>query len=258
MKKTVLYREIDGHKIITGFDSPTVDGVATDRIVFGESGEPGLIHKTPEWQSVEAKKAEYAEALKALRTAQQKKDEAAYKAALSAMSVRQDELKPLARVLSDKITVIRLENAVYFEPRKGEVIRDASEVVDLSEAIQGRAQDTFITLEGDMIENNRGMVYFRKVSGKWQRTHIVKLGDTVPADAVTKPDETQQTEIERDRVAMLPADIRMKEKDKAMKGAMAAAATMKSELEIKADPDALTKSQGWYRDEVARIEGLYG
>lgn len=267
MHKTVIYEEIDGHKIIRGIDNPTVDGVATNRIVFGEDGESGLIHDTPEWQAVEAKKAEYNGALKELSALQGKFKKGAkvprdaqeqWNHASTKAKIYQDELKPLARAREDKIIVLRREKAVYFEPRKGEIIRDASEVDGLVGAIQGKPQGTFITLDGATIEDNRGRVYFRKVSKKWGRTQIVKLGDKVPADAVTEPDEMQKTEIERDRVAALPADVKLKEKERAMALAIKGAADMRSRLEIQADPDALTKSQDWYQAEVARIDGLYG
>lgn len=260
MKKTLLYREIDGHKIVTGISRPTVDGVATNRAVIGDSNNPGLIQATDEWQTVEAKKAEYAEALKSLRTAQRNKNDAAYKAALSAMDVRQDELKPLVRALEDKLTALRIENAVYFEPRKGEVIRDTSEVDGIVEAIKSVPQGILIDLAGGEVSDNRGAVFFRKVSGKWQRTHIVKLGDAIPGDAVLEADVTpeQAEEIERDRVAALPADIRLKEKGRAMALVLKGAQDMRSTLEIQGDPDALTKSQDWYNAEVTRITGLYG
>ena len=266
-QKTVLYQEIDGHKIIMGVDRPTVDGVATNKVVLGDTDTPGLIHDTPEYQAVEAKKAEYYEAMRELaalqgkykkgskvpREAQEQWNHASAKA-----RIYQEELQPLARALDDKVIELRRSDAVYFEPRAGEVAMDVSEVNGLIEDMQGRADGTFITLDGATVRDNRGAVYFRRVSGKWQRTHIVKLGDTVPGDAVTEPTESEWDEIEKDRVSALPADVKVKEKDKAMTVAMASAAGMRSELEIQADPDALTKSQDWYRAEVARIEGLYG
>jgi hypothetical protein len=253
MKKTVIYQEIDGHKIIWGFDRPTVDAVATNEIVTG------MIKDTPEYQAAEAKKAEYGDAYKALIEASKKKDDDAYKSALSAMSVRQDELRPIACALEDKIISLRRENAVYFTPRIGEVIRDASEVDVLAQAIQGAPQGIMIDLSGGEVFDNRGKVYFRKVSGKWGRTHIVRLGDPVPADAVLEADvtEIQAAEIEADRVAALPADLKLKEKEKLMALAIKAAADMRSELEIQGDPDALKESQDWYKAEVARIKKLY-
>ena len=261
MKKTVLYSEIDGHKIITGFDRPTVDGVETSKIVNE------AIKDTPEYQAVEAKKAEYAAAIKELselrgkykkgakvpREAQEK-----WNHALGKMSVRQEELKPLARDLADKITTLRRSHAVYFTPRKGEVVKAANEVDGLMEAIKGRSDGILIAIDGSEVEDNRGRVYFRKSGGKWARTQIVRLGDKIPGDAVTEPTEPQAAEIEIDRVAALPADVKAKEKERAMANAMISAAGMRSELEIQADPDALTKSQNWYQAEVDRIEGLYG
>ena len=250
--RTVIYKEVDGHKIITGFDRPTVDGVETGKIVSE------AIKDTPEWRACEAKKAEYSAALKALHAARIANDDTAYKSALATMSVRQDELKPLAIALSDKLSDLRRSEAVYFEPRAGEVVRDASEVDGLIQAIQGRPGGTFVTLDGATVEDNRGRAYFRKVGGKWGRTQIVRIGDAVPADAVTEPDEAQQIEIEIDRVASLPESEKVAEKNKATDEAMKSAAAMRNELEIKADPDALTKSQEAYQVDVNRIEGLYG
>ena len=267
MKKTVLYEEIDGHKIITGFDRPTVDGVETSKIINGHGKEPGLIHDTPEYQAVEAKKAEYQAAINELSELRGKYKKGAnvpreaqeqWNHALGKMSVRQDELKPLARDLADKITALRRSHAVYFTPRAGEVIKAGDEVDGLVRAIKGRSGGELIAIDGSTVEDNRGTVYFRKSGGKWGRTEICKLGDKIPSDAVTEPTESQAAEIEVDRVAALPADIRAKEKERAMDSALKSAAAMRNELEIKSDPDALTKSQDWYQTEVDRIEGLYG
>lgn len=266
-QKTVLYTEIDGHKIITGIDRPTVDGVATNKVVLGDGDSPGLIHDTDEYQAVEAKKAEYYEAMRQLsalqgkykkgskvpREAQEQWNHASAKA-----RIYQDELQPLARALDDKVIALRRSDAVYFEPRAGEVAMDASEVDGLIEAVQGKPAGVLIDLRGGEVFDNRGQAYYRRVSKKWQRTHIVKLGDTVPGDAVTEPTESEWDAIEKDRVSALPAEVKAKERDKAMTGAMARAAGMRSELEIQADPDALTKSQDWYHGDVKRIEGLYG
>lgn len=254
MKKTVLYKKIDGHEIITGFDRPTVDPVETNKIVSE------AIKDTPEWQAAEAKKAENTDAYKAIIEARKNRDDAAYGFAIATMSVRQDELKPMARDLAAKIIDLRRSEAVYFTPRAGEVIKTESEAKALSEAIQGRAEGTMIALDGSTVEDNRGSVYFRKSGGKWGRTELVRLGDKVPGDAVLEADvtNTQRGEIERDRVAALPVELKAKEKKHAMGHALARAAGMRSELEIQSDPDALVKSQDWYQAEVARIEGLYG
>jgi hypothetical protein len=254
MKRTVIYQEIDGHKIIRGFDRPTVDPVATKEVV------DSLIKETPEYQAAEAKKAEHGEAYRALIVAATNKDDTAYKAALSAMSVRQEELKPLARALEEKIIALRRENAVYFTPRLGEVIRDASEIDSLITALQGAPQGIKICLDGAEIPDNRGKVYFRKSGGKWTRTYIVRLGDPVPADAVLEADvtESQAAEIEADRISSLPEDVKLKEKEIALAAALNEAAKMRSRLEIQGDPDALQKSKDWYDAELVRIKNLYG
>ena len=259
-KKTVLYQVIDGHKIVTGFDRPTVDAVATNAIVSEAKKD------TDEYQAAEAKKAEYAEAVNELSTLQKKykkgakisrEDQELWNHALGKMSVRQDELRPLARDLDNKIVALRREHAVYFEPRAGEVVRDASEVDKLIQAIQDKEDGTVIDLDGGEVYDNRGVIFFRKSDGKWGRTQIVKLGDKIPGDAVTEPDEKQRGEIERDRVAGLPSDKKASEKKDAMDTAFLSASGMRGELEIKSDSDALKKSQDWYKAEVKRIDGLY-
>lgn len=263
--KTVLYNVIDGLKIITGFALPTVDPVETNRIVDGytdEQGEfhPGKIHETPEHQAAEAKKAEFYQAINDLKSAAVAKDEVKYRNALEAMKVRQEELRPLARARAEKIIALRLQNAVHFEPRTGEVIMAAAEADERLEAIQNAPQGTLIALGGSIVEDNRGKVFFRRISGKWGRTHIVKLGDKIPSGAILEQDvtETQRTEIERDRVRALPEELRMKEREKVLSLVLKSAGAMRSDLEIQGDPDALQKSQDWYQAERARLETLYG
>ena len=180
--KTVLYKTVDGHDIISGFDVPTVDPVETKKKV------DIAIKDTPEYQASEAKKAECNEAAKAMQATSKAKDDEAYTMAVATMAVRQEEMKPLAIALADKITALRRSEAVYFTPRTGEVIKTPEERETLKAAIEGRAAGTFITLDGSTVHDNRGQVFYRKVNGKWGRTHIIKIGDPVPTDAVLHED----------------------------------------------------------------------
>jgi len=251
--KTVLYQEVDGHKIIIGFDNPTIDPVETNRKVSV------ILKETDEWKAVEAKKAEFADACEAMITAKKKGDASAYKDAQARMQVRQEEARPLAIALKEKIDSLKRENAVYFTPRNGEVIVVASEAHKLLDAVKKRPQGTYITLEGSTVEDHRGKTFFRKVKGKWGRTDIVRLGDKVPSDAVLdeKMTEAQWLEIEKDIIAALPEDARAREKEKRESQALKAAESLRSELEIKGDAGALKQAQKWYQDEMARIEALF-
>ena len=281
MQKTVIYEEIDGHEIVRGFDTPVMDAVATNKIVLGYRDDngvfvPGKKHDTDEHKAAEAKKTEYAEAVKALsdikttfristkgalqrasREVQEK-----WNTALGKMSVRQDELKPLARDLEEKVIVLRLENAVYFEPRKGEVIIEASEADKLLKAMQGAPDGVLIARDGSEVRNSVGTVFFRK-SGKpkrWGRTQIFKLGDAVPEDALLESalTESQWDEIELDLAATLPEEDKVKAKAGASDEALKTAAELRSNLEIQGDADALKKSQEHYRKRMDRIKKLYG
>lgn len=263
MSGTVLFKTIDGHNVITGFDRATVDPVETAKVVNE------AIKDTPEYQAVEAKKAEYADAVRELSAIQKKykkgvktsrEDQEKWNHALGTMSVRQDELKPLAQDLADRIIALRRSDAVYFEPRAGEVIRTMDEVSALAEKIKTRKAGRVIALDGSEIEDNRGRVFFRKSSGKWGRGKIVRLGDIIPKDSVLAEDVTaiQSAEIERDRVSGLSNTVKAGEKAEALNAALNAAADMRSRLEIQSDTKALDKSRTAYDAEVARIEGLYG
>jgi hypothetical protein len=254
MNKTVLFADVDGHEVISGFGEPVIDPVETAKVVNA------ALPETDEYKALEAKKAQYAEAATARAKAAHDRDQKAYDDAMAAMRTYQEETKPLAEAYSEKIYALRRELAVYFEPKPGEVMIADDEVKKLSEAIKNRPDGVFIKRDGSQVKDNRGTVYFRKVSKKWQRTQVVRLGDTIPKDAVLEADLTpeQKIEIERDRVAALPDTDKGKEKDAAIKDALKAAADMRSSLEIQGDVDALAKSQTQYNAEVKRIEGLYG
>ena len=260
-KRTVLFQVIDGHRIITGFDRPTVDGVATTAAV------KAVIADTDEYKAAEAKKTEYMVAVNELNAIKSqsigtngisRESQERWNTLIGTMQVRQDELRPIAADLGKKIAELRVSEAVHFKPRAGEQVIEADEAVTLSQLIKGKADGVMIDVDGGEVFDHRGKVYYRKASGKWGRTQICNLGDGIPVDAVTEPSEAEWGEIEVDRVAALTADVRAREKEKVTAAAMTAASAMKSELEIKADSEALSKSQAWYSDEMARIGGLYG
>lgn len=263
MKKTVIYQTINGYDIVIGFDRPTVDPIETTMAVNK------IIKDTPEYQAAAAKKAEYAAAVRELSEIQKKykkgakvssEDQNAWNTALGIMTVRQDELVPLAQDLKDKTLALRREHAVYFEPRAGEIIKTAAEVDALVAKIKTSKPRTVIALDGTTVQDNRGRVFFRKSGGKWGRTHIVQLGVKVPTDAVLDQDvtDTQRNEIERDRVLALPESEKAAERVQAMDTALNMATDMRSRLEIQSDTKALAKSKTAYEADVARIEGIYG
>ena len=253
MKKTVLYKEIDGHKIIIGFDYPTIDPVETKKIV------DVAIKDTPEYQALEDKKAEFAQAVQDFNAAAKARDKEKFSHAQSAMKVRQEELKPLADEYAEKLVALRTEHAVYFEPRMGEVIRTSDEVKDLVAALEARPEGTFISLDGKTIQDNRGTVYFKKTSGKWKRTHIVKLGEEIPSGAKTEDalSASETVEIERQRIQALTPQEKASEKADALDKALIQAENMDRSLEIQGDPDHIAKSKAWLDGRTSEIESLY-
>lgn len=252
--KTILFNTIDGHDVVAGFSTATIEPVETNKAVRA------ALVDTPEQKALDNKKSEFESAVADRASAFKARDNGKYRSAIDSIKTIQSGIIPLASDLSKKIIALRAEHAVYFEPRKGEVISNEQQIDTILKAVKDCPAGCCIDLDGKTVEDNRGRVYFRKASGKWGRTNIINLGDTIPSDAVLAEDVTdaQRDEIEADRVAGLPAAERRQEKDKAMGSALNSAADMKSRLEIQSDPDALTKSQDWYQAEVAIIEGLYG
>lgn len=281
MKRTVIFDTIDGHRIVRGFSRLSIEPVETARAVAA------AIKDTPEWQALEAKKTEHGNAHNKAIGARDSVNERISKklkgnpnltrnnvlenlditaeehdwaVAMQDMKTTAADMKGLAMALAEKEAALKAELAVYFEPSSREAVKNDKAIADLTKALGTCPGRCFIDLDGNTVEDNRGRVYFNKVSGKWQRVRIIKLGDTVPADGVFQEDVTdaQRAEIEADRVSDLTEGQRAAEKGKALANAINAAAGMRSRLEIQADPDALTKSQEWYQSEVSRIEGLYG
>ncbi len=266
--KTILFKTIDGHEIIIGVDRPTIDPVETAKVVNE------ILKTTPEHQAAEAKKAEYAEAVRQLNSIKTEmksftpsemrkaanKNQDKWNTALGEMAVRQRELKPLALALADKIISLRREHAVYFEPRAGEIIKTVAEVEALVKKIKALKPGTVLALNGSVVQDNRGAAFYRKAGGKWVHGKIVRLGDKVPSDAVLEDavTDTQRDEIKRDRILALPESAKAAERAVAETDAVNAATGMRGELEIKSDSKALEKSQESYKAEMVRIDKLYG
>jgi len=253
-KKIVIYKETDGHKIIVGFDSPMMDPEATKAALVE------LVPATDEHKALEAKKAEYNEAYRALIQARKSNNESAYKSAMEAMEGLQAELMDLAGALEDKIRELRLENAVYFEPKRQEEIVEATEALRLSEAIKQAPAGVLVSLDGIEIPDQRGTTYFHKISGKWKHGKVVKLGDKVPVGATLEANvtEAQYLEIERDRVSGLSVIQKAEEKKLAIAKAMNLAKDIRIRLEIENAPDALEQSQNYYQGRLQEIVALYG
>jgi hypothetical protein len=279
--KTVIFDTIDGHKIVRGFSRLSIEPVDTARAVAA------AIKDTSEWKALEDKKTEHGNAQKkaiaarrsvrvrinkklqdnpnltrdnVLETLDITTEKHKWEVALQDMKTAAADMKGLAMALAAKETALKAELAVYFEPSAREAVKDEKALADLSEALGNCPAGCFIDLDGNTVKDNRGRVYFKRVSGKWRRVLILKLGDTVPSGGVLAEDVTdaQRGEIEADRVAELTEGQKAAEKEKAMTVAINAAADMRSRLEIQGDPDALKKSKDWHQAETKRIQGLYG
>ena len=281
--KTILYEEIDGIQVITGFGEPVIDPYATRPAVSA------ALHETTEFLAMKAKMDEglshteaaqvaYNAAMQSLRDEQAALKEgrtseatqhkavsdvksAEYRRAKESVAICQAELKPLARAVAAKKKELIVDLAVYFEPRQGEILEDPA-AVDLlaGQLSELAATGQLLDMDGNVVEDNRGIGYWLKTGSTWSHHTIFKIGESVPAAGILPEalTATQRDEIEAQRVSDMSTTDRATEKAQALDIAIKAAASMRSELEIKADPEALAKSQAAYQDDVAAIEAKYG
>lgn len=269
--KALTTQKIDGFDIITrvcpaeGF----IDPEETKKIVNVE------IEKTDAWKDIETIKNQmqtYAhQAMQAKRNTGSARTESErtkfwdeYRGRVAQMAELQDQLKPLAVNLKSKQKDLIMGHARYFKPRDGEEIIDDkyAEKVEMK-MIKATSGGNLIDKNLDEIVNHKGKKFWNKVSGKWNKTEIYKIGVNSPVGAMEENelDEEEKAEItvqmETERITALSIVEKETEKSNALAVLLGRATMMRSELEILGDPDALKKSQEWLADETILVEEKY-
>lgn len=268
--KTLKIEKVDGIQIVKGFMKLPVDSAATKN---GPALE--LIKSLPEVAQIQAKAREGAENMrkgfvekkkahefrKIKNSAQADIHSGKCKDYFGAANICNDAIKEIQKKLAPKQKEILRNNAVYFEPRLNEVILSELEIADLELKLLDCGQNQKLKIDGSIVDDFRGVSYNKKISGTdiWGKVIIDKLGVKIPKGGKLDVDltDTDKIEIEAGRVSMLSAEDKTAEKENAVNAVMTESIKMKSELEIKADPAALTKSQDFYNGEVAKIESKY-
>jgi hypothetical protein len=287
--KTIITEIIDGYTIIKKFDNAIIDPVNTNKIVKEE------IQKTEEYKNFDTKlrysKNIYNMAKKALsearllsqqknfkkQTGKLKPDEelnldntitlrnADYNRHMGRMDAIEVELKNLEKDLKQKRKDLTIQNAVHFEPRTGEEFIPGDELLSLQEKFINLQSNEILARTGEILPDNRGIIYWQFENNEWKKTKITKIGINLPSDAIIEANLTteQKTEItnqiEAKRIENLSPTEKENEKQTAINSIANEATIMRSRLEIQGETeaDALSQSQDWYNEQLAIIETKY-
>ena len=166
--------------------------------------------------------------------------------------------------LKQKRLELMNKHAVYFEPGKDDVKLSEIQVAEFRPKLKSRGKKQFLTLDGEIIDDNRGRItYFKNSDDSWNIKTIAVLNEKIDSLAVFSEDLTdmQRQEVaeyqEAVRIAGLDVIKKSEELESMKEQAAGQAAFMRSKLEIQEDSDALTKAKDWYNAEVSKLEDKY-
>jgi hypothetical protein len=254
-------------KIISGFGNKSVDPEATKAVVAG------LLAKTPEYAQAQSHQAKisaqrkiageaYALAEKAHNAGDKKNTaihNASYQAALGAIAVLEDELRPLVEAYEAEFARLYEENPVYFPCGPGQCCCENYETLKAKfDALKERER---LTDEGDVISDYRNVEYWHQGKDKkWVRVKIDNIGESPLMPFVLPENLTPeiQAEIaaqeEAERIAAMPKDDKAKAKQAALDALADEADRLdrRNKIQRKAfDPVA------WYEEKAIEVEAKY-
>lgn len=263
---TTLTKDIDGHKVITGIDKAIIDPVATKNKILNERSE----EIQPIADEVKAKQKAVIDAranrkFNVTSTGLPEETEESKAIVNKAM----EELEESARKLSIACNIDKndmIENAIYFEPKNGEqIISDdlAESIMDMSKTKEPNTIMTLVDNAVVIVPDYRGKRFWEKRNGKWLNIEIKNIDIKPSGDAKSNEDLTSndiieiENQFESDRISRLSPAQKLAEKNDLLSKVLTEAAVKKSEYEIIDDPNALAKSQEFYRKRVSEIEDKY-
>lgn len=267
---TVITEKVDGIGVIRGFGKLAIEPIKTRKVVAKE------IKKTAEYSEAMDKRGKIKTALdmaneegkkvKAAKgdIAKQEKHFADKLVRLEQAKGYEKELKALLPSLKKKEKELRAEHAVYFEPKAGEYAKTEAEISSLRGVLDGLNGKGYVDLAGNVVKDNRGVIYCQESGGKWAVMKVVTLGVGIPVDATMYDDLTPDQkkavdlQIEIDRAAGMSAQERTASKLAAETRALNDAAFLRSKLEIQGATDALEQSQAFYQARMDELELIYG
>lgn len=228
MAKYIKTKDIDGVKIIVGFDSPQMDPVATEKKVVQ------LMANGPEAEEIDR---------------------------------LVDAEAPAGEVAAAVLKFHKRSRRLYFETPVlmgggGYLEVDEKKWKDLVDRFYQLSPRQFLTPENVVVDDHRGAVVFFK-DGSWKMVKLEKLGQSFPEGGKLKNqlNESEAAEISmqarREAIRSMPAEQVAREKSAALENAARAAAIERSAYEIDGRLDPLGDARKWFSIEKARIEELY-
>jgi len=175
-----------------------------------------------------------------------------------------EELKPLALACTAKSKDILRNGPVFFEPRNGEIIKTEPEIEILKTKFAEKGEVQQVLENGDFIDDFRGQVFHRKVSGKWTEWVIETLGTDKPTGSKSQDEltESEKTEIEEqkesERVDQLSAEEKTSEYNSKKSEIAVKSQSLENELKFDGDVDYQSKAQTFYNTELDKLKTKYG
>jgi len=273
--KTVLFKEVNGYKIIKGFSKLTIDPVATKKNIANlyKDTEHGkrfaiLTHQlkvlneaiTSINPRIPGIQNDIEISLKNLGLSQKEIDQ---------VIIYQNEQKEIIRELNELLVSKRekekqliKENPVYFEPTDCEIIKTDSEIEILKSIKIEENQE--IDVDGNIIPNFTGIDFWVK-NDQWEKVSY-DFGEEKAVDAKNYSDLTDEEkqeiieQFETERISALNQIDKENERQKLVDQLATQAALKRSGLEIQGESpeDAFFQSQQWYNEELIKIEERYG
>jgi len=253
MRKTAITKTIDDLKIVTGFDIQRVNPVATRKIISA------MLEELDESKRLTGVASSLEDRKLALKTAIRNKDNIEIENISAEIASLESQIETLRDLIRQKQMEFLETEAIYFAPPSREYILTDEEAADLELKFGTLKPNHFLLRDGSIIEDLRGSDYWEKVDGKWRRSQIEKLGETIDGSRVSPENLKQKDidEIETQRIGDLSEEDKKAEKDRLLEAATNAAVLMRGRLELEDDAEALTKAKAFLSEKKSEIESLY-
>ncbi len=257
--KTIIVKKIDGFDIIDGFGQAHIDPEGTKKAIASLELYP------EENKNADAKLTEINNLLKnrlalveSAKVHNTNKDMKKLSMVNYEIEQRNEQIKQLREqhislltLAAKKSKEIWNENAVYFEPKKGEKRITDDEFYEYYNLLtEAKKDNQVLGVDKKPVADLRGVKYVK--DGKL--CQVDKLGENVggPLMENVTPEQFEQMRFDN-----LTAEEKTAEYDMLIEGLQSQAAIMKSKLEITGDSKALYKAQEWYSSEVATADSKY-
>ena len=170
--RTVIFQNIDGHKIVLGFDRQYKNPRAIQKSIQKE------LENTPEFKA-------WKNAINQIESVKpvDKRDVVGMRRFTEQMSEAINEATKAKRAMDDKHRQISKKDAhvIYFPLEENqEVLSGEEEYHALYDQLRRCPAEKLLKRDGTIIENNKGKAFYRVVDGLAEEIIIEKIGESAP------------------------------------------------------------------------------